>query len=46
MLGLTSDKGGEGIFDFVSDLLRKVKVKAGLLVRLLSQRIERVSEFA
>jgi hypothetical protein len=46
MLGLTSDKGGYSIFKVISDLLRKIEVEARLLVRLLSQRIERVAEFA
>ena len=46
MLCLTSDKGGDGIFEFVSDLLGKLHVEASLLVCLLSQGIERVAEFA
>jgi hypothetical protein len=37
MLGLTSDKDGEGIFEFISDLLRKLHVEGCLLVCLLSE---------
>jgi hypothetical protein len=46
MLCLTGNKGGDRIFDFVSNPLRKLQVEDGLLVRLLSQGIERVAEFA
>jgi hypothetical protein len=46
MLGLTSDKDGEWIFEFVADLLRELHVEGRLLFCLLSQCIERVSEFA
>ena len=46
MLCLTSDKGGDGIFEFISDLLGKLSVEAGLLFCLLPQGIERVAEFA
>jgi hypothetical protein len=45
MLGLASDKGGDRIFEFASNLLRKLDVEGGLLFRLLPQRIERVPEF-
>jgi len=45
MLGLASNKGGDGIFEFISNLVRKLDVEGGLLFCLLSQCIERVSEF-
>ena len=46
MMGLTSDKGGDGIFEFIPDLLRKMEMETGFLVCLLSKGIERVSKFA
>lgn len=46
VLCLTSDKGRDGIFEFVPDLLCELDVEARLLVSLLSQGIERVAEFA
>lgn len=46
MLGLTSNKDGEGIFEFIADLQCKLHVEGRLLFCLLSQCVERVSEFA
>jgi len=46
MLGLASDKGGDGNFEFISNLMCELDVEGGLLFCLLSQRIDRVSEFA
>jgi hypothetical protein len=46
MLGLTGDKGGHRSFEFISDLLRKLYMEGSLFVGLLSQRIDRVAEFA
>jgi hypothetical protein len=46
MLGLTSNKDGDGIFEFVADLLCELYVESRLLLCLLSQCVERVSEFA
>ena len=45
VLCLTGDKGGDGIFKFIPDLLGKLYMEGGLLVGLLPQRIERVPEF-
>ena len=46
MLCLTADKGGDSVFKLISDLLRKLRVEARLLLRLFSQRIEGIAEFA
>ncbi len=46
VLCLASDKSSDGIFKFISDLLRKLQMEPRLLVCLLPQRIERVPEFA
>jgi hypothetical protein len=40
MLGLASNKGRDGIFEFISNLLRKLDVEGGLLFCLLSQCID------
>jgi hypothetical protein len=46
MMGLTGDKGGDGIFELISDLLGEMEMETGFLVCLFSKGIERVSEFA